>query len=392
MYASRMKHRRRSRHRLRSHPLGSVPGSIEALPGALPPTIELFAWNAERFVEHRVSSLKDIERLREGLPTVWINVDGRQSGAALEEFRQTFGIHPLALEDVQHPTERAKVETFGSVLFVVVPMPRESEGEFDTEQLSMFIGPQFVVTMQEHTGGDCFDAIRRRIRSHDGRIRDKGTPYLGFALIDEVIDRYFPIVNTLSEVVDRIEEDVVESRMAPDMYAIRNAKHSLTKVRRALWPMRDTLTALMTMEAWFDLEHRMFLRNSLDHVMRLTDMLDSDRNTASDLMELSIAIANAKLGEITMVLTMIATIFIPITFIAGVYGMNFDFMPELQWRYGYALALVLMGLTSCGFLYMFWKRGWFRDSMMFRTSSPRGVAPKQRDVPPTCIARENPRS
>ena len=128
--------------------------------------------------------------------------------------------------------------------------------------------------------------------------------------------------------------------------------------------MRDALTAMMTMESWFDMEHRIYLRNALDHVMRLIDMLDSYRNMASDLMELAIAIANAKLGEVTKVLTMIATIFIPITFIAGLYGMNFEFMPEIHWKYGYYSALALMGTTTGAFLLMFWRRGWFRSTMM----------------------------
>lgn len=295
---------------------------------------------------------------------MWINIDGTPTDKVFAELGQIFSIHPLALEDVQHPTHRAKVEPFGSILFVVVPMPVESDGQFDTEQLAMFVGPHFVITVQEQANGDCLEPVRRRIRHHEGRIRDKGSPYLAFAIFDAVIDRYFPIVNALGERVDMIEEAVIDSRIAPDMYAIRDTKHDLSKVRQAIWPMRDAFTAMMTMEAWFDLEHRVFLRNALDHVMRLIDMLDSDRNMASDLMELAIAIANAKLSEVTKVLTMIATIFIPITFIAGVYGMNFEFMPELHWKYGYLFSLVLMGLITSGFLIMFWRRGWFHSTVL----------------------------
>lgn len=324
----------------------------------------MFAWNSERFVEQKVTSLEDVEKLREGLPMMWINIDGMPNDKVFSELGKIFAIHPLALEDVQHPTNRAKVEPFGSILFVLVPMPIEPGGQFDTEQLAMFVGPHFVITVQEQSNGDCLEHVRRRIRHHEGRIRDKGSPYLAFAIFDAVIDHYFPIVNALGERVDMIEEVVVDSRIAPDMYAIRDAKHDISKVRQAIWPMRDALTAMMTMEAWFDLEHRIFLRNALDHVMRLIDMLDSDRSMASDLMELAIAIANAKLSEVTKVLTMIATIFIPITFIAGVYGMNFEFMPELHWKYGYLLSLLLMGLTTSVFLVMFWRRGWFHSTMM----------------------------
>lgn len=355
---------RKTRKRIELPPIDLGPGILEQSHAVTPFVMNIFAWDADRFVEHKITSLVEIPTLRENLPMLWLNIDGTPDSALLAQLGQLFGLHPLALEDVQHPTQRAKVEPFGANLFVVVPMPLNESGPFETEQLAMFVGPSVVITISERCDGDCLEHVRRRIRQHEGRIRDKGAPYLAFAIFDAVIDHYFPIVNALSERIDMIEEDVVDSRTAPDMYAIRDAKHDLAKVRQAIWPMRDALTAMMTMEAWFDIEHRIFLRNALDHVMRLIDMLDSERTMASDLMELSIAIANAKLGEVTKVLTMIATIFIPITFIAGVYGMNFEFMPELHWKYGYLLALSLMGMTICGFLLMFWRRGWFRSTIM----------------------------
>ena len=359
-----MKQLRKPRKRVELPPINLAPGTLEQSHVVTPSLMNIFAWNTDRFVEHKITSLDDVQRLRENLPVLWLNIDGTPDAALLSQLGQLFDLHPLALEDVQHPTQRAKVEPFGPNLFVVIPMPMNQDGQFETEQLAMFVGPSAVITISERPDGDCLEHVRRRIRHHEGRIRDKGAAYLAFAIFDAVIDHYFPIVNKLSERIDMIEEEVVGSRTAPDMYAIRDAKHDLAKVRQAIWPMRDALTALMTMEAWFDMEHRIFLRNALDHVMRLIDMLDSERTMASDLMELAIAIANAKLGEVTKVLTMIATIFIPITFIAGVYGMNFDFMPELHWKYGYALALGLMGLTTTGFMVMFWRRGWFRSSIM----------------------------
>ena len=359
-----MKQLRKPRKRVELPPIDLGPGILEQSHVVTPFSMNIFAWNTDRFVEHKITSLVDVQRLRENLPMLWLNIDGTPDAALLSQLGQLFDLHPLALEDVQHPTQRAKVEPFGPNLFVVIPMPMNQDGQFETEQLAMFVGPSAVITISERPDGDCLEHVRRRIRQHEGRIRDKGAAYLAFAIFDAVIDHYFPIVNKLSERIDMIEEEVVGSRTAPDMYAIRDAKHDLAKVRQAIWPMRDALTALMTMEAWFDMEHRIFLRNALDHVMRLIDMLDSERTMASDLMELAIAIANAKLGEVTKVLTMIATIFIPITFIAGVYGMNFDFMPELHWKYGYVLALSLMGLTTTGFMVMFWRRGWFRSSIM----------------------------
>lgn len=366
-----MTRQRRKTRRASVHPVAAVPGSLDLSTASANTKIEVLAWDSERFVEGQTPSVLEAIAMRNGLPQLWINIDGTPSGELLQELGQAFGIHPLALEDVQHPTQRAKVEPFGSVLFIVFPIPTLCEGEFQTEQLAMFIGPNFVLTIQERADGDCLDALRRRIRSHQGRIRDKASPYLAFAIIDTVVDHYFPIVNELGSRIDAIEEDVVDTRTPPDMYAIRNVKHDLAKMRQSIWPMRDALTAMMTMESWFDLEHRLFLRNALDHVMRLVDMLDADRTMASELMELTIAIANAKLGEVTKVLTMIATIFIPITFIAGVYGMNFDEMPELRWKYGYFAALTAMALLTGSFLVMFWRRGWFKPTMLSRPNDRR---------------------
>ncbi len=323
----------------------------------------MFAFGPDRFVEKSLKTLEQVHAQREGLPVLWLNFDGPPDASMIEQLRREFGLHPLALEDVLHPTQRAKLEPFGSVLFLVIPMPLVGDGLFATEQLAVFLGPDFVISIQQHAGGDCLEGIREGIRHRIGRVREKGPAYLTFALIDGVVDHYFPLVNALGERVDAIEDAVVGACAAPDMFEIRDAKHELAKVRQAIWPMRDALTALGTMETWFDLEHRLYLRNALDHVMRLIDMLDSDRMLASDLMELAIAIANARLGEITKILTMIATIFIPITFIAGVYGMNFDVMPELRWKYGYLVVWAVMGTIALSLLVMFWRRGWFAPSI-----------------------------
>lgn len=322
----------------------------------------MFAWSKETLVDLPAVTIAEVAAKRSGLPLLWLNIDGTPDSATLSELGKQFGLHPLALEDVANPTHRAKVEPYDRVLFVVVPIPAVTT-PFDTEQLAMFLGPDFVITIQEAPDGDCLDVVRRRLRLSEGRVRERGASYLAFSIFDAVIDHYFPIVNALSARVDEIESTIVDSRAAPDMYAIRDVKHELMRVRQAIWPMRDALTAMMTMEAWFDLDHRLFLRNALDHVMRLIDMLDSDRSLASDLMDLAVAIANAKLGEVTKVLTMIATIFIPITFIASIYGMNFDFMPELHEPWAYPAVLGVMVLTAASFLYMFWRRGWFAAAM-----------------------------
>lgn len=354
----------RHRPRRRIHPVGAIPGALESAQSQTAVVTTMFAFGPDRFVEKVLPSLNDIVAQRDGLPMLWLNFDRPPDAQSIEQLQKQFGLPPLALEDVLHPTQRAKVEPFGPLLFLVIPMPMVGDESFRTEQLAIFVGPNFVITIQQHEGGDCLECIRRRIRSREGRVREKGSAYLTFALIDAVIDQYFPLVYALGERLDAVEEIVVAANIAPDMFAIRDIKHELAKVRQAIWPMRDALAALGMMENWFDLEHRIFLRNALDHVMRLLDTLDSDRSLASDLMELAVAIANARLGDVTKVLTMIATIFIPITFIAGVYGMNFVHMPEIHWEYGYAFAWALMLGNTIVLLIIFWRRGWFSRSVL----------------------------
>lgn len=363
-----MSNRRSRRQRL--HPVGAVPGSLDKSLTAAHSKMQLFAWDPHRYTEHQIESLDSVASLRAGYAMAWLNIDGTPNAETLSQLQSLIGIHALALEDVLHPTQRAKVEPFDKHLFIVFPMPSQVDGAFDTEQMAIIVGAGMLVTIQERPDGDCLDCIRRRIRLHEGRVRDKGMPYLAFAIVDAVIDNYFPIVMALGDRVDSIETQVVESRSPPDLYAIRDAKRSIARVRQAVWPMRDALGAMLTMESWFDMEHRVFIRNALDHVMRHIDMLELDRSVASDLMELAIAVENARLGDVTKVLTMIATIFIPITFIAGIYGMNFDHMPELHWEYGYAFALALMAGTALSFGVMFWRRGWFRSSMLQRLRTP----------------------
>ncbi|MSR68898.1 MAG: magnesium/cobalt transporter CorA [Phycisphaerales bacterium] len=364
----------RRRPRSRIHPVGAVPGAIEQISPATPYRMSMFAFGSDRVVEHTPKSVQESVTLRENLPMLWLNFDGTPDAATLRALGAIYRLHPLALEDVLHPTRRAKVEPFAAVLFIVIPMPLTALGPFDTEQLAIFIGANFVITIQQKAdGADCLDHVRGRIRANEGLLRERGSAFLAFTIIDSVIDYYFPLVNGLGERVDAIEDAVVASQGAADMFAIRDAKHELARVRQALWPMRDALTALITMESWFDLEHRIFLRNALDHVMRLIDMLDSDRMRASDLMELAIAIANARLGEVTKFLTMIATIFIPITFIAGVYGMNFEFMPELNWRFGYAMTLGVMLLVALVLLVVFWRRGWLAPSLFAAHRRPTNI-------------------
>ena len=350
--------------------VGLPPGTIVVDPGHPSAIATVFGYGPDGFEERAITDVRELEEVRARWPLLWLNVDGLGDGSLIKAVGECFGLHPLALEDVTDPSQRAKVEPYGDTTFVVIPMPRATPEGFETEQLAMFIGKDFVVTFQERVGGDCLDPCRDRIRFKRGRVRTSGSAYLGYALLDNVIASYFPALATLGERLDSLEERIIFHTHAEAIFEIRTVKRDLMRMRRAVWPVRDAVTTLMMLENVFDAEHRLYLRDAFDHVIRVMDLLDTDRAVASDLMEMYMAVSNNRLGEVTKVLTIIATIFIPLSFIASIYGMNFDpddspwNMPELHWRLGYPFALGLMALVAGGFLLFFWRRGWLGGSFL----------------------------
>lgn len=350
--------------------VGLPPGTIVVDPGAPSAVATVFGYGPDGFEERTVATVEELDAIRSRWPLLWLNVDGLGDGSLVRAIGEKFGLHPLALEDVTDPTQRAKVEPYGDTTFIVIPMPRATPDAFETEQLSIFIGKDFVVTFQERVGGDCLDPCRERIRHKRGRVRTSGAAYLGYALLDNVIDSYFPALGTLGDRLDGLEERIIFETRPEAIFEIRAVKNDLMRMRRAVWPVRDVVTTLMMLESVFDAEHRLYLRDAFDHVVRVMDLLDTDRAVASDLMEIYMAVSNNRLGEVTKVLTIIATIFIPLSFIASIYGMNFDTqkgdwnMPELEWTYGYPFALGLMALVAGSFLVFFWRRGWLGGSFL----------------------------
>ncbi|MBU3727696.1 MAG: magnesium/cobalt transporter CorA [Phycisphaerales bacterium] len=350
--------------------VGLPPGSIVVDPGHPTAVATAFGYGPDGFEERAITDVAQLDELRARWPLLWLNVDGLGDGSLIKAVGEKFSLHPLALEDVTDPNQRAKVEPYGDTTFIVIPMPRATAESFETEQLSIFMGKDFVVTFQERVGGDCLDPCRDRIRFKRGRVRTSGSAYLAYALLDNVIDSYFPALGTLGERLDGLEERIIFHTHADAIFEIRAVKRDLMRMRRAVWPVRDAVTTLMMLESVFDAEHRLYLRDAFDHVIRVMDLLDTDRAVASDLMEMYMAVSNNRLGEVTKVLTIIATIFIPLSFIASIYGMNFDpadspwNMPELHWTYGYPFALGLMALVAGSFLLFFWRRGWLGGSFL----------------------------
>ncbi len=341
---------------------GAAPGTIVVNENAPDAAVRIIAYGPDGLVEHQ--GLDDeLDRLRERWPVIWINVDGVQDTATLRRLQERFALHPLAVEDVANVGQRPKLEPYEEHLFVVLNMP-SPESDHPYEQVSLFVGEGLVLTFQERSG-DCFDPVRERLRVGKGRIRHRGPDYLAYALIDSIVDIYFPMLDRVGERLEALEEHILASPTRDTPAKLQAIRAELREMRRANHPHRDLVSGLgLPTTAFVTDETRLFLRDCLDHVVRVADLVDAYREESSDLMHLHMAGISNKMNEVMKVLTIMAAIFIPLSFIAGVYGMNFSAdspwnMPELGWRFGYPAVLALMAAVAAGLILFFKTRRWF---------------------------------
>ena len=356
---------KRSDNKLARPNLNLPPGTLIIDPESPKPVLTIFGYSPESFEERTLAHPDEVKEFIRKWPLIWLNVDGLGDEATLRSIGEIFNIHPLALEDIADTSQRAKVEQYDNrATFIVVPMPHPVEHEFTTEQLCLYLGEHCVVSFQQTAPGDCLEVIRERIRNKKGRVRTSNAAYLAYALVDTVIDAFFPIVSTMGDSLDELEARIMEESKSSQIFDIRAVKVNLMRVRRAVWPMRDAILNMTNMDQVWGADLRPYLRDATDHVARLMDLIETDRMMASDLMELYLNSASNRLGEVNKFLTVVATIFIPVGAIASIYGMNFDMeksawnMPELRWTYGYPFALGLMLTVAATFLIIFWRRGW----------------------------------
>jgi magnesium transporter len=362
--------RRSNKHRrpFRRHaPPGSPPGSVVVDPRAARPVIDVIAFGDERVEERRLDGPEQALGYVGQWPVTWINVSGLGDAATLEALGKAFGLHRLALEDVVNVHQRAKVEQYGDRLFIVARMPRGGDRR-DTEQVSLFLGPNFVLTFLEDPG-DCFDAVRNRIRQDRGRIRECGADYLAYALLDAVVDAYFPVLERYGERLDELEEEALNRRGRDTINRIHAIKTELLILRRAIWPHREAFNALVRdANPLIHAETRVYLRDCYDHTVQMIDLVEMYRELGSDLRDLYLTSVSNRMNEIMKVLTVITTIFMPLTLITGLYGMNFDTsvspwnMPELEWYWGYPAVLAAMAAVTVTMLTIFWIKGWLGSS------------------------------
>jgi magnesium transporter len=361
------KHKRRkdrTLHIQRQTAPGHSPGAIIPHPAHLPSEASVLSFGPQSLVEHGLADVMQIPKLLADHPVTWVNVEGLGNAKLIERLGDLFDLHRLALEDVVNVHQRAKVEEYGAVLFIVLRMIN-CEERCSTEQLSLFVGAGFVITFQEWTPGDPFDRVRERIRKKVGKIRASGSDYLAYALIDAAIDAYYPVLEAYAERIDGLEDAVLESHSRRTMDQLHEVKADLLVLRRAIWPLREALAYLMRegVPVMTDAT-RPYLRDCYDHVVQIVELVETYRELTADLRDLYMSSISNRINETMRVLTIISVIFIPLTFIAGIYGMNFRTdtspwnMPELTWYYGYPFSLALMAATAVGMLTYFYWQGW----------------------------------
>lgn len=317
-------------------------------------------YDLENVEEREVQSVEECFPFRDQPTVTWINVDGLHDPDLIQRLGSHFGLHPLVLEDIVNTTQRPKVEEHETYVFVSLRMLRylEEKGEVDDEQVSLILGSQFVLSFQERAG-DVFDPVRERIRAGKGRLRGRAPDYLVYALMDVVVDHYFLILEKLGERVEGLQQELIVHPAAETLQSIHRLKREMILLRRSVWPLREVLGTLQREESpLVQRETIVFFRDVYDHTIQVMDTIESLRDMVSGMLDIYLSGMSNRLNEVVKTLTIVATIFIPLGFIAGVYGMNFVNIPELQLPFGYFLALGAMAAVGTFMLAQFRRRGW----------------------------------
>jgi magnesium transporter len=350
---------------------GSSPGLFEPrrheTTGA-PPTVKVAEYREGDLVEREVATIEELPACDQSDRTYWIEVNGIGDPSVLHALGQKYGLHPLALEDVIHTPQRPKIEAYESHLFLIVQMLyRLPDKRMCGEQVSMFLGKNLLITIQEESEFDVFSPVRDRIRSGRGLIRKQGPDYLAYALLDAVIDHCFPLLESVGDALEELEDAVLDRPRPAVVGMIHEYRRTLLQLRRFVWPERDVVSALLHDETGLiRKETKVFLRDCYDHTIQLMDLVESYRDVASGLMELYLSAVGLRTNEIMRVLTVMSSIFIPLTFLVGVYGMNFDNadgrmplnMPELHHPLGYVVCVLVMIAIAIGQILFFKRKDW----------------------------------
>ena len=346
----------------KSDKVGLSPGSIVHIGEQKVDRVKIAVidYNSEKLEVKEIEKLEDAYALRDSDTVSWINIVGLHDTDLLKDVGTHFGIHSLTLEDIVNTEQRPKVEIYDDYIFIVLKMIFYNKDleKIDIEQVSIILGKNYVITFQE-CEGDIFDPIRHRIKSVKGRIRQRAADYLTYALMDVVVDNYFLILEYMGETIENLEGSVLEDPDKSIPSKIQHLKKEVLLLQKTLWPLREAINTLNKQETELVADTTFpYLQDLYDHTIQAVDRLDTSREMVSGIMELYQSTISNKMNEVMKVLTIVASIFIPLTFIAGIYGMNFENLPELKWTFGYFMVwglMLLIGITSIIF---FKKRKW----------------------------------
>jgi magnesium transporter len=351
--------------RLRYHLPGTPPATLVShAPETGPSVITLIQYDSERIFESQFETFEDLMKQYDPSMINWINVDGLNDVELLRKLGERFNIHPLALEDVLNTTQRPKVEHFEDHFFIVSEMIYQEDQRITLEQLSIFLGKSYVLTIQEESEHDVFEQVRSRLRGGRGYARRMKADYLAYALLDATVDQFYPLLESLGDAIESIEDELLRKPSRETLRRLYEQKRLLLQLRRTAWPQREIFNNLIRDDSGLILkETQVFLRDCYDHTSQVIDILENFRDLSTGLMDVYLSSLGFRTNEIMRVLTVISSIFIPLTFLAGVYGMNFNTeyrwnMPELNWPFGYVLCLALMASIAAGMVIFFKRKKW----------------------------------
>jgi len=341
---------------------GTSPGTVEYAGERkiVEPRITIMRYDATALEELEVGSVDQCRDPIERGPVTWINLDGLHDTQIVRDLGEYFGLHPLVLEDIVTTTQRPKFEDHEDYLFFVLRMLtfESDKNEVRSEQVSLVLTPMCLLTFQENIG-DCFALVRQRIRQGKGRLRASGADYLAYALTDAIVDNYFIVLEQIGTRIEGLEDVLVERPHPEHLHDVHELKREMILLRKAVWPLREVVASLeRTDSPLINDKINIFLRDLYDHTVQVIDAVESFRDLLSSLQDLYLSSVSNRMNEVMKVLTIIATVFIPLTFLAGVYGMNFEHMPELRWRFGYLVCWVVMVGIAVGLLVYFRRKRW----------------------------------
>ncbi|WP_298247064.1 magnesium/cobalt transporter CorA [uncultured Christiangramia sp.] len=321
--------------------------------------LEVIDYNADQYERYTSNSPDDAFNYVDEKSVTWFNIDGLNNIGEIEKLGDYYELHPLVMEDIVNTGQRPKIEEYQDYLFIVAKMLYHKDGEIENEHISMIVGKNYVITFQE-SDGDVFDPIRERLETSKGRIRGKGADYLMFALLDAIIDNYFLVIDDMSDRIELLEESLFTNRPSDDIvYEIQDLKRNILRIRRAVFPLREVISRLEKLEnEIIDPHTGNYIRDLYDHIIQISENIEIYREMIWGLMDMYMTTISNKMNEVMKVLTIMASIFIPLTFIAGIYGMNFEYIPELQWKYSYFVLWGVMIIIFLLMLHYFKRKKW----------------------------------